>query len=89
MFVMFFEINAQVVKWQTRGTLKVDIKFTNLSAQKEISNVELRKFGEGLTANTEPSLRNQEGVETRHGEPKSEKIWLRYSPDRKQQFSWQ
>ena len=55
----------------------------------ETSNVELRKFGEGLTANTEPSLRNQEGVETRHGEPKSEKIWLRYSPDHKQQISWQ
>ncbi len=28
----------------------------------------------------------EEGVETRHGEPKSEKIRLRYSPDHKQQF---
>jgi len=28
----------------------------NLSAQREIFDVEFRKFGEGLTANTEPSL---------------------------------
>jgi hypothetical protein len=31
---------------------------------------------------------NEEGVETRHGEPKSKKIWLRDSPDHKQQFGW-
>jgi hypothetical protein len=36
----------------------------NWSAQKETFGVELLKVGEGLTANTEPSLRNQEGVET-------------------------
>jgi hypothetical protein len=29
-----------------------------------------------------------EGVETRHGEPKSIKIWLRYSPDHKQSIGW-
>ena len=30
--------------------------------------------------------RKEEGVETRHGGPKSEKIRLRYSPDHKQQL---
>jgi hypothetical protein len=43
----------------------------NLSALGEIREVEFRKFGEGLTANTEPSLSDKDGVETRHGTPKS------------------
>ena len=42
-----------------------------LSALSEKREVEFRKFGEGLTANTEPILDVQEGVETRHGIPKS------------------
>lgn len=41
-----------------------------LSALSEKREVEFRKFGEGLTANTEPSLSNKEGVETRHGTSK-------------------
>lgn len=36
----------------------------NRVAQRVISEVELIKVGEGLTANTEPSLSNKEGVET-------------------------
>jgi len=38
--------------------------FWKESALGETLGVELLKVGEGLTANTEPSLRNQEGVET-------------------------
>jgi hypothetical protein len=41
-----------------------------MSALGEIQEVEFRKFGESLTANTEPSCSNTEGVETRHGTPK-------------------
>lgn len=44
-----------------------------LSALSEKREVEFRKFGEGLTANTEPSLVKQKGVETIHGTPKSKK----------------
>ena len=43
-------------------------KLSTLSEKRE---VKFRKFGEGLTANTEPSCNNTEGVETRHGTPKS------------------
>jgi hypothetical protein len=42
-----------------------------LSARREIGDVELLKFGETLTGNPEPSLRNQEGVETRRAAPKA------------------
>jgi hypothetical protein len=42
-----------------------------LSALSEKREVEFRKVGEGLTANTEPSCSDTEGVETRHGTPKS------------------
>ena len=42
-----------------------------MSALSEKREVEFRKFGEGLTANTEPILDVQEGVETRYGIPKS------------------
>ena len=45
------------------------LDLNNLSAFEEIQNVELRKFGEPWNGNTEPS--RKEGVETRHGEPKS------------------
>jgi hypothetical protein len=44
-----------------------------LSALSEKREVEFRKFGEGLTADTEPSLKNQKGVETKHGTPKPKK----------------
>ena len=51
----------------------VDMRdFNYLSASWEIENVELRKFGEpSKSGNPEPSFRNEEGVETRHGAPKS------------------
>jgi len=41
-----------------------------LSALAEKRDVEFRKFGESLTANTEPSCNIAEGVETKHGTPK-------------------
>ena len=53
----------------------------------ETSNVELRKFGEPYKWEYRAKP-EKEGVETRHGEPKSEKIRLRYSPDHKQPFGW-
>ena len=46
----------------------------NLSARSERSDVECRKFKEALTGqadgNLEPSLRKEEGAETRHDTPK-------------------
>ena len=46
-------------------------RLVNMSAWRETFRVELLKVGEGLTANTEPSLRNQEGVETWRAAPKA------------------
>ena len=40
-----------------------------MSASEKTLKVELRKFGEGLTVNTEPSQKLLEGVETRHVAP--------------------
>ena len=47
----------------------LDIK--KLSTQSERVEVKCVKVGEALTGNTEPSLRNQEGVETRRRKPKA------------------
>ena len=55
------------------------LKF-NLSALSESLNVELVKFGESLTANTEPKQHVLQGVETRQQAPVK---WRRYSPDHK------
>ena len=55
------------------------LKF-NLSALSESLKVELVKFGEGLTANTEPRQHVLQGVETRQQAPVK---WRRYSPDHK------
>lgn len=40
-----------------------------LSALRETGDVELPKFGETFNGNPEPSLSNQEGVETRRAAP--------------------
>ena len=59
----------------------VDTKDLNyLSALSENLIVELVKFGEGLTANTEPRQCELQGVETRQQAPVK---WRRYSPDHK------
>ena len=59
----------------------VDTKDLNyLSALSENLIVELVKFGEGFTANTEPRRRELQGVETRQQAPFK---WRRYSPDHK------
>ena len=55
------------------------LKF-NLSALSESLKVELVKFGEGFTANTEPRQHVLQGVETRQQAPVK---WRRYSPDHK------
>ena len=43
----------------------------NLSAKREIFWVELRKFGEPFKMGIPSQASKDEGVETRHGEPKS------------------
>ena len=55
------------------------LKF-NLSALSESLKVELVKFGESFTANTEPRQHVLQGVETRQQAPVK---WRRYSPDHK------
>ena len=51
-----------------------------MSALSESLKVELVKFGEGFTANTEPRQHTLQGVETRQQAPVK---WRRYSPDYK------
>ena len=51
-----------------------------MSALSESLKVELVKFGEGFTANTEPRQHVLQGVETRQQAPVK---WRRYSPDHK------
>ena len=68
---MFFHLyvkNTQCPRGEIGRHKGLELK--NLSASKETLKVELRKFGGGLTANTEPSQRKfLEGVETRHVAP--------------------